>query len=89
VVYLGSEECTLNHTVLTVGGGRVALSAIVIGEGFQAQFGTLLTPEQVRDNIPAIVDLSAATNPLSSDKEGSAFLGPAVRHAMTEQAAAD
>ena len=82
VVYLSSEECALNHKVLTVGGGRVALSAIVIGEGFQAPFGTLLTPEQVRDNISAIIDLSAATNPLSSDQEGSAFLGPAVRHAM-------
>lgn len=87
VVYLCSEECELNHKVLTVGGGRVALSAIVIGEGYQAPFGTLLTPEQVRDNIPAIVDLSAATNPLSSDQEGSAFLGPSVRHKMEQMAA--
>jgi NAD(P)-dependent dehydrogenase (short-subunit alcohol dehydrogenase family) len=82
VVYLASEECALNHKILTVGGGRVALSAIVIGEGFQAPFGELLTPEQVRDNLPAITDLAAATNPLSSDQEGSAFLGPAVRAAM-------
>jgi NAD(P)-dependent dehydrogenase (short-subunit alcohol dehydrogenase family) len=83
VIYLSSEECAVNHTILTVGGGRVALSAILIGQGFQAPFGELLTPEMVRDNLPAIVDLSAATNPTSSDQEGSAFLGPAVRAAMT------
>jgi NAD(P)-dependent dehydrogenase (short-subunit alcohol dehydrogenase family) len=83
VIYLSSEECAVNHTILTVGGGRVALSAILIGQGFQAPFGELLTPELVRDNLPAIVDLSAATNPTSSDQEGSAFLGPAVRAAMT------
>jgi NAD(P)-dependent dehydrogenase (short-subunit alcohol dehydrogenase family) len=82
VVYLSSEECALNHTILTVGGGRVALSAILIGEGFQAPFGDLLTPELVRDNLPAILDLSKATNPTSSDQEGSAFLGPAVKAAM-------
>lgn len=87
VVYLASEECALNHTVLTVGGGRVALSAIVIGEGWQAPFGELLTPEAVRDNLPAIVDLSGSTNPLSSDEEGSAFLGPAVQAAMRSQGA--
>lgn len=84
VVYLSSEECELNHKILTVGGGRVALSAIVIGDGFQAPFGELLTPEMVRDNLPAILDLSAATNPMSSDQEGSAFLGPAVQAAMRE-----
>jgi NAD(P)-dependent dehydrogenase (short-subunit alcohol dehydrogenase family) len=86
VVYLASEECALNHTILTVGGGRVALSAILIGEGFQAPFGELLTPELVRDNLPAILDLSRATNPTSSDQEGSAFLGPAVQAAMAKQA---
>ena len=87
VVYLASEECQLNHKVLTVGGGRVALSAILIGEGFQAPFGDLLTPELVRDNLPAILDLTNATNPTSSAQEGSAFLGPAVKAAMAAQGA--
>jgi NAD(P)-dependent dehydrogenase (short-subunit alcohol dehydrogenase family) len=86
VAYLASEECALNHTILTVGGGRVALSAIVIGEGFQAPFGELLTAEMVRDNLAAITDLSPWTNPTSSDQEGSAFLGPSVQHAMQQQA---
>lgn len=87
VVYLASEECQLNHKVLTVGGGRVALSAILIGQGFQAPFGDLLTPELVRENLPAILDLANATNPMSSDQEGSAFLGPAVKAAMAAQGA--
>ena len=82
VVYLASEECELNHTILTVGGGRVALTATVIGEGWSAPHGELLTPEAVRDNLSAILDFSGATNPLSSDQEGSAFLRPAIEAAM-------
>ena len=82
VVYLASEQCALNHRILTVGGGRVALSAIVIGEGWSAPPGELLTAEQVRDNLETILDLSRATNPAASDQEGSAFLGPAVQAAM-------
>jgi len=87
VVYLASEECALNHKILTVGGGRIALTAFVIGEGWQAPFGEFLSPEQVRDNLDAITDLGAATNPLSSDQEGSAFLGPSVRAALAKQQA--
>lgn len=82
VAYLASDGCELNHSVLTVGGGRVALSAIVIGEGWQAPYGDLLTAEAVRDHLSEIIDLSAATNPLSSDQEGSAFLGKAMKVAM-------
>lgn len=85
VVYLASEDCELNHTVLTVGGGRVALSATVIGEGWSAPHGELLTPEAVREHLPTILDLARATNPLSSDQEGSAFLGPAVKAAIASR----
>ena len=85
VVYLASEECELNHTILTVGGGRVALTATVIGEGWSAPHGELLTPEEVRDNLAAITDLSRATNPISSDQEGSAFLRPAIQAAMSTE----
>lgn len=82
VAYLASEECELNHTILTVGGGRVALSAMIIGEGWQAPFGSLLSAEAIRDHLPEILDLSRGTNPLSSDQEGSAFLGPAIQAAL-------
>ncbi len=82
VVYLASEGCELNHTILTVGGGRVALSAIVIGEGYQMPDGALLTPEAIRDHLAEVTDLSNATNPTSSDQEGSAFLAPAIEMAM-------
>jgi NAD(P)-dependent dehydrogenase (short-subunit alcohol dehydrogenase family) len=85
VAYLASEECDLNHTILTVGGGRVALSAMVIGEGWQVPSGEMLTAEAVRDHLCEIVDLSAATNPLSSDQEASAFLGPVVQAAIAER----
>jgi NAD(P)-dependent dehydrogenase (short-subunit alcohol dehydrogenase family) len=82
VVYLASEGCELNHTILTVGGGRIALSAIVIGEGWQTPDGALLTPEAIRDHLPEVLDLSRAKNPTSSDQEGSAFLKPAIEAAM-------
>jgi NAD(P)-dependent dehydrogenase (short-subunit alcohol dehydrogenase family) len=82
VVYLASQGCELNHMILTVGGGRVALSAIIIGEGWQMPGGALLTPEAVRDHLPEILDLSKGTNPTSSDQEGSAFLKPAIEAAM-------
>src|SRR5258706_11217791 len=82
VVYLASEECAANHAILTVGGGRVALSAIVIGEGWSARPGELLSPEAIRDNLPDILDLAKATNPTASDEEGTAFLGPAVQAAV-------
>lgn len=82
VVYLASQGCALNHTILTVGGGRVALSAIVIGEGWQMPDGALLTPEAIRDHLGEVTDLSNATNPVSSDQEGAAFLKPAIAMAM-------
>jgi hypothetical protein len=78
VAYLASEECGLNHSILTVGGGRVALSAIVLGQGWQMPFGELLTPEAVRDHLPEILDLSGGTNPRSTDEEVRSFLGPAI-----------
>ena len=36
VVYLASEECGLNHEVLTVGGGAVARTVIALGPGWRA-----------------------------------------------------
>jgi len=85
VVYLASEGCELNHTILTVGGGRVARSAIVIGEGWQMPDGALLTPEAIRDHLPEVLDLSKGTNPTSSDQEGSDFLKPAIEAALAAQ----
>ena len=79
---VGIKSGELNHVILTVGGGRVALSAIIIGEGWQMPDGALLTPEAMRDHLPEILDLSKGTNPTSSDQEGSAFLKPAIESAM-------
>jgi hypothetical protein len=52
------------------------------GEGRSAPPGALLQPEDLRDNLAAIVDLSQCTNPALSDQEGRGFLGPAIRAAM-------
>lgn len=81
VVYLASEVCQLNHTILTAGGGAVAVSAMVLGRGWRAAPGHALTPEDVRDHLPEILDLTQGTNPTTSDEEGSAFLNPGIADA--------
>jgi hypothetical protein len=78
VVYLASEECTLNHEILTVGGGAVARTVIALGPGWRATSGEEMTPEAVRDHLDQIMDVSRFANPLTSDDEGALFLGPAM-----------
>ncbi len=78
VVYLASEECKLNHEILTAGGGAVARTIIAITAGWRAAPPGGITPEAVRDNLEQIMDVSKLSNPLTSDDEGAMFLGPAM-----------
>ena len=78
VVYLASEECKLNHEILTVGGGAVARTVIALGPGWRAAPGEELTAEAIRDHLDQIMDVSRFSNPLTSDDEGALFLGPAM-----------
>ncbi len=78
VVYLASEECKLNHEILTVGGGAVARTVIALGPGWRAAPGEELTAEAIRDHLGQIMDVSRFSNPLTSDDEGALFLGPAM-----------
>jgi NAD(P)-dependent dehydrogenase (short-subunit alcohol dehydrogenase family) len=78
VVYLASEECELNHEILTVGGGAVARTVIALGPGWRAPSPEAMTPEAVRDHLDRIMDISSFSNPLTSDDEGALFLGPAM-----------
>jgi NAD(P)-dependent dehydrogenase (short-subunit alcohol dehydrogenase family) len=78
VVYLASEECKLNHEILTAGGGAVARTIIAIGAGWRAVAADQMTPEAVRDHLDQIMDISRLSNPLTSDDEGALFLGPAM-----------
>jgi NAD(P)-dependent dehydrogenase (short-subunit alcohol dehydrogenase family) len=75
VVYLASKECTLNHEILTVGGGAVARTVIALGPGWRAPTPEELTPEAIRDHLDQIMDISRFANPLSSDDEVALFLG--------------
>jgi NAD(P)-dependent dehydrogenase (short-subunit alcohol dehydrogenase family) len=75
VVYLASEECRLNHEVLTVGGGAVARTVIALGPGWRAPSADEMTPEAIRDHLDQIMDVSRFSNPLTSDEEGALFLG--------------
>ena len=75
VVYLASEECKLNHEILTVGGGAVARTVIALGPGWRAPTPEELTPEAIRDHLDQIMDISRFANPLSSDDEVALFLG--------------
>jgi NAD(P)-dependent dehydrogenase (short-subunit alcohol dehydrogenase family) len=78
VVYLASEECKLNHEILTVGGGAVARTVIALGPGWRAAPGEEMTPEAIRNHLDQIMDVSRFSNPLTSDDEGALFLGPAM-----------
>jgi len=82
VVYLASEQCKLNHEILTVGGGAVARTVIALGPGWRAPAPEQLTPEAVHEHLDAIMDVSRFSNPLSSDDEGALFLGPAIAAAQ-------
>jgi NAD(P)-dependent dehydrogenase (short-subunit alcohol dehydrogenase family) len=75
VVFLASEECALNHEILTVGGGAVARTVIALGPGWRAPTPEELTPEAIRDHLGEIMDVSRFANPMSSDDEGALFLG--------------
>jgi NAD(P)-dependent dehydrogenase (short-subunit alcohol dehydrogenase family) len=78
VVYLASEECQLNHEILTVGGGAVARTIIALGPGWRAAPGEEMTPEAVHAHLEQIMDVSRFSNPLTSDDEGALFLRPAM-----------
>jgi hypothetical protein len=78
VVYLASEQCKLNHEILTAGGGGVARTIIALGRGWRAGSSQAITPEAVRDNLDQIMDVAEFSNPLTSDDEGALFLGPAM-----------
>ena len=81
VAYLASEECKLNHEILTVGGGGVARTVIALSPGWRTAPGEDLTPEAIRDHLDQIMDISKFSNPLTSDDEGALFLGPAFAQA--------
>ncbi len=53
-----------------------------LAEGYQVLIEHDADGSHQPEYLPAILDLSQATNPTSSDQEGSAFLGPAVQAAM-------
>jgi NAD(P)-dependent dehydrogenase (short-subunit alcohol dehydrogenase family) len=84
VVYLASEECKLNHEILTVGGGAVARTVIALGPGWRAASAQDMTPEAVRNHLDQIMDVSRFSNPLTSDDEGALFLGPAMAAAREQ-----
>src|SRR5690242_10943234 len=73
VVFLASEQCQLNHEILTVGGGGVARTVIALGRGWRPGPAQQMTPEAVRDNLDRIMDMAQFANPLTSDDEGALF----------------
>jgi NAD(P)-dependent dehydrogenase (short-subunit alcohol dehydrogenase family) len=84
VVYLASEQCRLNHEILTAGGGAVARTAIVLGRGWRAPSPDAFTPEAVHAHLDEVMDLSAFATPVSSEEETEVFLAPVLAAAKTE-----
>jgi NAD(P)-dependent dehydrogenase (short-subunit alcohol dehydrogenase family) len=69
VVYLCSEQCTLNHEMFACGGGTVARTIIALGRGWRAESKAELTPEAIAGHLSEIMDMSDYSNPRNSDEE--------------------
>ncbi|MEX2393195.1 MAG: SDR family oxidoreductase [Actinomycetota bacterium] len=69
VAYLVSEECTLSHEIFTVGGGRIARIFVGLGPGWFDKQDGIPSPEEVRDNLDAIMSTENFTIPKSAQDE--------------------
>jgi NAD(P)-dependent dehydrogenase (short-subunit alcohol dehydrogenase family) len=69
VVYLASEQCTLNHEMFACGGGGVARTIIALAPGWHADSKAELTPEAIQNHLSEIMDMTNYANPQSSEEE--------------------
>jgi hypothetical protein len=69
VVYLSSEQCTLNHEMFACGGGTVARTIIALAPGWRAESKAELTPESIQDHLTEIMEMTNYANPQNSDEE--------------------
>ncbi|MFQ5966011.1 MAG: SDR family oxidoreductase [Acidimicrobiia bacterium] len=74
VVYLASEECELTHQAFSVGGGRFARVFVGVGQGWVAKPGSVPTPEEVRDHMAEISDITTFETPESNSEDLSLLL---------------
>jgi NAD(P)-dependent dehydrogenase (short-subunit alcohol dehydrogenase family) len=69
VVYLSSEQCTLNHEMFACGGGTVARTIIALAPGWRAESKTELTPEAIEAHLTEIMDMTNYANPRDANEE--------------------
>jgi len=67
--YLVSEECSLSHEVISVGGGRYARVFVGEAPGWNAPGAKIPSPESVRDNIDGVMNTDGFTIPRSATDE--------------------
>lgn len=67
--YLVSEECSLTHEVISVGGGRYARVFVGEAPGWNAPGGKVPSPEAVRDNVDDVMNTDGFTIPRSATDE--------------------
>jgi NAD(P)-dependent dehydrogenase (short-subunit alcohol dehydrogenase family) len=75
VVYLSSEQCSLNHEMFACGGGTVARTIIALAPGWRAASKAELTPEAIRDHLSEIMDMTGYANPQSAEEETRLVVG--------------
>jgi NAD(P)-dependent dehydrogenase (short-subunit alcohol dehydrogenase family) len=75
VVYLSSEQCTLNHEMFACGGGTVARTIIALAPGWRAESKAELTPESIQEHLTEIMDMTNYANPRNSDEETRLVVG--------------
>jgi len=75
VVYLASEQCTLNHEMFACGGGGVARTIIALAQGWHTESKAEFTPEGIQDHLGEIMDMTNYANPQSSEEETRLIAG--------------
>ncbi len=67
--YLVSEECSLTHEVISVGGGRYARVFVGEAPGWNAPSGEIPSPEAVREHLDLVMNTDGFTIPRSATDE--------------------
>jgi NAD(P)-dependent dehydrogenase (short-subunit alcohol dehydrogenase family) len=69
VLYLCSEQCSLNHEMFAVGGGTVARTILALAPGWRAESKAEFTAESIHAHLEEIMDMSNYSNPLTTQEE--------------------
>jgi NAD(P)-dependent dehydrogenase (short-subunit alcohol dehydrogenase family) len=75
VLYLCSEQCSLNHEMFAVGGGTVARTILALAPGWRADSKAEFTAEAIHAHLEEIMDMTNYSNPQTTQDETRLVVG--------------